>query len=313
MSPACFGEPPRRAVSRPGYRCRGVTSRRLYMRGSRVHFLEAGHGPAVLLVHGDGGCADDWLPVMRQLAREHRVIAVDLPGYGGSSPIGRVTPAASAVFLWRFAEAVSVRCPVLVGHSLGGAIALHMALRWPDRVPALGLVSPLGMGRAVNPHLLQVANPLLDLTLLAPILPLGPQVLTALTAAEGSSRPWRLPASWWRSQLRTASSPTALRTTVRTTRAVIGPAGQRELLVHRLSELPMPTLVVWGEDDEVLPVSQAYAAAGHLRRGRLALLPRCGHLVADEAGDRLSRVLREFFDHAGTRRTAHGCRGRPAP
>ncbi|MBT2384965.1 alpha/beta fold hydrolase [Streptomyces sp. ISL-11] len=280
----------------------------LHVQGVRTHYLEAGQGPATLLVHGDGGAADGWLGVMRGLAGTRRVIAVELPGYGLTQPIGCLEPAVTANFLWKFAKAVGLRRPTVVGHSLGGAIAVHMALQHPDRVPELVLVSSVGMGRAINPvQILQAATPLGELSLFASRLPFGPQLLTAWAAAEGSWNPRRLPASWWRAQTKAASSHRALNTALRAGRIVTGPLGQRHPLLDQLHKLPMPTLVVWGAEDQLLPSWQAKAALRHLRHGHLAVFPRCGHLVPIEAAGRLLKALRSFLAHAEAERTRH-CR-----
>lgn len=290
--------------------CRPVVRKRwLEVQGIRTRYLEAGRGPVILLVHGDGGAAEDWLQVMRGLASTRRVIAVELPGYGWTQPIRHLEPAATAGFLWKFAKAVEAHRPTVVGHSLGGAIAVNMALQHPDRVPALGLVSSAGMGRDINPvQVLQATTPLGNLTLLAPSLPFGPQLLTAWAAAEGAWNPRRLPASWWRSQTKATSSHRSLDQALRTGRIIIGPSGQKHLLLHRLHELPMPTLVAWGAEDHILPSRQAKAALRHLRHGHLTVIPRCGHLVPVEAPGRLLKALDRFLEHADTERehdTAH--------
>lgn len=270
--------------------------------GVRTRFLQAGHGRPVLLVHGEGGVAENWCDVMTGLARHYRAIAVDLPGNGESDPTACPSPDATAAFLWRFLGTIGIGSAALIGHSFGGAVAVHMALRHPARVPRLVLVSPTGMGRAVHPGQVLQASPLLgELSLLAPGIPLGPELLVTWLSLVGTDRPWCLPPTWWRPQTRAASSPEALAAALRVQRCLLGPFGQRRLLLDDLRNLTVPTLVVWGIRDRVLPYRQALRAFRHLPDARLALFPHSGHLLPVESPDGLLDVVVPFL-HAAPRR-----------
>ncbi|MEU2436724.1 alpha/beta hydrolase [Streptomyces rubradiris] len=265
--------------------------------GTRTRYLEAGRGSPVLLLHGEGGVSEEWHRIIRGLAGSHRVIAVDLPGYGYSEPISDASPAAMAAFAWKFAHRVHAERPAVMGHSLGGSIAVHMALQRPAHIPSLVLVSSSGMGRAVNPAMVvQSVTPLGDLTRwLIPVLPCGSTLLVSSVALFGSVRPWRMPPTWISSQVKAVSSPEALKTTLRSQRAAVGLLGQKELLVRRLPELPMPTLVAWGTHDRMLPFWHGIAARRRLGRGQLRLIPCTGHLVPQESAGALLRAVRPFL------------------
>ncbi|MEE1928833.1 alpha/beta fold hydrolase [Streptomyces sp. TRM 70351] len=274
-----------------------VVERWIDVGGTSTRYLEAGRGDPVLLIPSEGCASEQWYGVLKGLADGYRVIAVDLPGYGYSEPAPGADPAAMAAFAWKFARAVRAERPVVVGHSFGGAVAVNMALQQPGSVPSLVLVSPAGMGRAINPAKLVLAvTPLGDLTKwLVPRLPFGPRLLVTAVAAVGSCRPWRIPSPWWSSQVKAVSSPGALSMTLRSQRTSVGPLGQKNLLLRQLPELPMPTLVAWGLQDVLVPFWQGIVARRRLRDGRLKLVPRAGHLVPMEAADELLRAVRPFL------------------
>lgn len=265
--------------------------------GTATRYLEAGTGPPVLLIPGEGSVAEEWYDVIRGLADRYRAVAVDLPGYGYTEPITDASVPAFTAFVWRFVRTLGLERPVLIGHSLGGAVAIHAALEQPSRVPALVLVCSAGLGRAINPlAILQSVTPLGDLTVwLVPVLPQGPRLHAAAVALFGSCRPWRIHPAWWSSQTRAVSTPVALETSLRSQRATVGFFGQRDPVAGRLGELPMPTLVAWGLQDRQLPFWQGIAARRRLRRGRLVLVPCAGHFLPTEAPGELVRAVRRFL------------------
>ena len=127
--------------------------RRVSVGGVDTRYLEAGSGPVLVMLHGHEQNAASWRHVMPALARSRRVIAVSLPGHGDSAPpLGGYAPSRDiAPSVAAFLDALEIDTVDLVGHSVGGAVALHLALADPARVRTLTLVASAGLGRAVNP------------------------------------------------------------------------------------------------------------------------------------------------------------------
>ncbi len=135
-----------------------IGDREVDLNGSRVHYLTAGDGPHLVLLHGLGDSARDWQWVLPALARRFRAIAPDFPGFGESDrPRAAYSPACFAEFVAGFLDALHVPSAVVVGNSLGGLAALRFALADPGRVPALVLVGAAGLGREVNPGMKRMA------------------------------------------------------------------------------------------------------------------------------------------------------------
>ncbi|MBW4717221.1 alpha/beta fold hydrolase [Saccharothrix obliqua] len=270
--------------------------------GRATRYLEAGSGHPVVLIHGEGSVSETWYDVLKGLGSGYRAIAVDLPGYGYTEPVGDATPQGLAAFVWEFAEVLGLSRPALIGHSLGGLVAVHAALRQPTRAAALVLVDSAGLGRAVNPVMvLQSVTPLGDLTRwLIPLLPYGPELLVGAVGLIGAVRPWRISARWWRSQVQAVATPGALDTTLDSNRAAVGLLGQRHPVLGRLRELPQPTLVLWGIRDLQVPWWQGVLARSRLRNGRLKLVLISGHLLPLERPAALIAAVRPFLATAAT-------------
>jgi pimeloyl-ACP methyl ester carboxylesterase len=223
-----------------------------------------------VLLHGAGDNSLDWRWVMPALAREHRVYAPDLLGSPDSArPAADYSPGFFERFLAVFVDALDIGRAAFVGNSLGGLIALRLALFEPARVTALVLVDSAGLGSAVNPAFTSVNVPLLGEAAI-PFwrTPVGAyQRAWGRTALLFAHPPASVPHEWLAEQCWLARSAGYLEAHLTTLRALVGPFGQREVLVERLGQLAMPTLVVWGERDRVFPRSQAKRAVARLREG----------------------------------------------
>lgn len=264
-----------------------------------VRYLAAGDGPPLILLHGVGDNAFDWSWVMPALARTHRVYAPDLPGSGGSAgPRGNdYSPASFERFLAAFMDALEVENTAVVGNSLGGLVGLRLALNDPDRVTALVLLAGAGLGRKVSPALRSLALPGYGRLAVAwGKRPPGAaqRALARATLLFGSPR--RIPAKWLKEQYDLARRPGFLKGQLATVRAQVGIRGQREILLSRLPSLRVPTLVVWGERDRVLPPDQAREAVSRIPDGSLELIPDCGHLPQVERPDRVAEILVRFLN-----------------
>lgn len=155
--------------------------------GNRIHYVERGDGPPILMVHGLGGTQFHFRPLFAGLEKDFRLVAVDRPGSGFSTRRGHLpgSPREQAAFLVSFMEAVGIDRPLVVGHSLGGAVTLALALDFPEKIAGIVLVSPLTQHRDdVPPQFgaLNIRSPLLRRivaeTVSAPnAVKLGPQTL----------------------------------------------------------------------------------------------------------------------------------------
>ena len=257
--------------------------------GLPIRYLAAGEGPPVVLLHGAGDNALDWRWVMPTLAATHRVYAPDLPGSPDSArPAADYSPAFFERFVAAFADALDIGRATFVGNSLGGLVALRLALSEPARVTALVLVNSAGLGRAVNPAFTFVNVPGLG----EAALPFWRTPVGAYQRAWGrmallfAHPPRSVPREWLAEQCRLALTPGYLEAHLSVLRALVEPGGQREVLADRLPLLKIPTLVVWGERDRVFPRSQAKEAVAQLPEGSLTLVPECGHMPHVECPDR---------------------------
>jgi pimeloyl-ACP methyl ester carboxylesterase len=265
--------------------------------GLPIRYLSAGTGPPLVLLHGAGDNALDWRWVMPTLAATHQVYAPDLPGSPDSArPAADYSSAFFERFVSAFADALGVERATFIGNSLGGLIALRLALSEPTRVNALVLVDSAGLGRAVNPAFTSVNVPGLGEAAI-PLwrTPAGAYQRAWARAMLLFARPGRVPREWLREQRRLAQVPNYLEAHLTALRSQVSPGGQREVLVDQLSFLKMPTLVVWGARDRVFPKSQAREAVSRLREGWLALIRDCGHMPHVECPDRFLAALDKFI------------------
>jgi pimeloyl-ACP methyl ester carboxylesterase len=264
-----------------------------------IRYLSVGEGPPLVLVHGAGDNSLDWRWVLPALARKHRVYALDLPGSPDSArPAADYSPAFFERFVAAFVDALGIGRATFVGNSLGGLIALRLALSEPARVTALVLVDSAGLGRAVNPVFTSVNVP----GPFEAVIPFWRTPVGAYQRAWGRTAllfahpPGSVPRQWLAEQCRLALWPGYLEAHLAALRALVSPLGQREVLVDRLPSLKIPTLVVWGARDRVFPEVQARDAVAHLPEGSLALIPDCGHMPHVECPDRFLAALDGFID-----------------
>jgi pimeloyl-ACP methyl ester carboxylesterase len=276
------------------FRLRHVT-----IHGHRVGYRMAGEGPAIVLVHGLTGSSTTWREVMPALARDHTVIAPDLLGHGESAkPRGDYSLGAHASGVRDLLVALGIERATFVGHSLGGGVALQLAYQFPQRCERLVLVASGGLGKEVSLLLRAVSLPGSELVL--PVV-LSGRLHRALSAtgellgrlgARMSVRQKEI----WRSY--TGLSEVRGRMAfIHTVRSVIDPMGQRVSARDRLylaSE--MPTLIVWGTSDRIIPVEHAYDAHELMPGSRLAIVEGAGHFLPFEEPAAFLDALVPFLD-----------------
>jgi len=271
--------------------------RTIELHGRSIAYAEMGEGPVLLLIHGMAGTWENWREVIEPLAREHTVIAPDLPGHGASEPGGGDYSLGSlAACLRDLLVALGHDRATLVGHSLGGGIAMQFSYQFPELVERLVLVSSGGLGREVSPVLRAAALPGADLFIAATASP-GRVVGSALArglAAVGF-RPNADVAEVARGYASLADRDRRA-AFLATIRAVVGTGGQS---VHAGDRLYLaegvPVLIVWGERDAMIPARHGQDAHGAIPGSRLELFEGVGHLPQVEAPARFVAVLERFL------------------
>jgi pimeloyl-ACP methyl ester carboxylesterase len=270
--------------------------RRRVLHGHEIAYRRAGRGPAVLLVHGMAGSSRTWKDVMPRLAEHCDVIAPDLLGHGDSAtPSGDYSLGGFAALLRDLLGALDVEHVTVVGQSLGGGVAMQLAYQHPELVERLVLVASGGLGREVNWMLRALAFP--GAEYVAPVIfpsfvqRLGDHVGRA--AQRLGIRAPRVAEMWGAySSLIDGAHRAAF---MRTLRSVIEVGGQSVSANDRLYlAAAMPTLIVWGDADPIIPVSHAYAAHEAIVGSRLEILPGVGHFPQVEEPERVTRLLLDF-------------------
>lgn len=265
--------------------------------GRSIHYVQAGSGPVLLLIHGMAGNAENWRAVVEPLARAHTVIAPDLPGHGSSEPGGGdYSLGALAGTLRDLLVVLGHERATLVGHSLGGGIAMQFAYQFPEMVERLVLVSSGGLGPEVSLILRAAALPGADLFISATA-GAGHRVGSALGRGLGAIglRPTADVAEVARGYGALAD-PHRRAAFLATLRSVVGTHGQRVAAGDRLYLAEtLPLLIVWGSRDPIIPVSHAEAAHEALPGSRLEIFQGVGHLPQLEEPGRFVAVVERFL------------------
>jgi pimeloyl-ACP methyl ester carboxylesterase len=273
------------------------------LHGFELHYVDAGNGVPIVFIHGLLGSHLDWADLLSTLSARHRVVAPDLFGHGASEkPMGDYSLGAHAATLRDLLDHLGIGAVTLVGHSLGGGIAMQFAYLFPERVRGLVLVSSGGLGRELS-VLLRLST-----------LPGAEWVLPALASrwvrrhgdavGRGLARlgvhPGHDGRRAWQGFV-SLGDPETRRAFLATSRAVIDPGGQTVTARHRLSELAgVPTLLVWGSRDRLIPAWHAVEAHQAIPNSRIEVFEGAGHFPHLDEPDRFVRVLREFIAGSGT-------------
>ena len=267
------------------------------LHGERYGYQRAGRGPLVVLLHGIAGTSATWDAVIPRLAEHYDVIAPDLLGHGESAkPHGDYSLGAYANVVRDLLEALGMGRATIVGHSLGGGIAMQFAYQFIERCERLVLVSSGGLGREVHPLLRAATLPGAEAVL--------PWLSTAGSRGVGALvhalRLLGVRASadldeTWRSFV-SLEEPAARRAFIQTVRGVMDHGGQRVSANERLYLAEgLPTLIVWGEKDPLIPVRHAREAHERMAGSRLEIFPDAGHFPYRDDPERFASVLVDFI------------------
>lgn len=272
---------------------------RTTLHGHELSYTDTGDGSAVILIHGLMSSSRTWTGQLDRLATLHRVIAPDLFGHGESDkPAGDYSLSAHAASLRDLLDAIDVPTATLVGHSLGGGIAMQMAYLFPDRVDAVVLVSSGGLGRELNPLLRAATLPGSELVL--PVLSsswvhtIGDTALNLWSRA-GLPRVSPSTDEAWQGLSSLADGDTR-RAFLATSRSVIDVHGQTVSAQNRLSGIASrPTMLIWGERDRIVPSAHVEAARRELPATRIEMFARSGHFPHLDEPDKFAAVLADFM------------------
>jgi pimeloyl-ACP methyl ester carboxylesterase len=274
------------------------TAQTVSVHGREVSYLEAGDGPLLLLIHGMAGTAHNWESVIEPLALHNLVVAPDFPGHGDSAPGGGDYSLGSlASGLRDLMIALGRDRATLVGHSLGGGVALQFAYQFPEMVERLVLVSSGGLGPEVGAILRAAALPGADLFIRSTAMP-GSIAGGWLTGALGrlGLRPNADLAEVGRAYASLADADRR-KAFLSTLHAVVDTDGQRVAALDRLYLAEnLPVLIVWGERDPIIPVEHGRAAHAQLPGSHLEVFPDAGHVPMLESPGRFAAVLQRFLD-----------------
>jgi pimeloyl-ACP methyl ester carboxylesterase len=276
-----------------------IRTEEIELHGHRVSYRVAGEGPLILLIHGIAGRSEQWLDSMAILAQEHTVLAPDLLGHGHSAkPRGDYSLGAYAAGLRDMMIALGHRKATVVGHSLGGGIALQFAYQFPERTERLVLVSSGGLGREVHPLLRAATLPGAELVL--PLISNGTvrDAGTAVSQVVGrlGFRAGPDIAEFARGYGSLADGD-ARSAFLHTLRAVIEPGGQRVNASDRLYLAEdMPTLIVWGRRDPIITVRHAGVAHRGMPGSRLEVFDEAGHFPQLDEPVRFAQTLADFIE-----------------
>ncbi len=268
------------------------------LHGHEVIYHTVGSGPPVVLIHGMVNSSRHWRAVALELADRYTVIAPDLIGHGDSAtPRGDYSLGAHAAAIRDLLTSIGVGGATIVGHSLGGGVAMQFFWQFPQRVDRLVLVSSGGLGREVSPMLRGAALPGAAAVVWAAA---HPAVLAALDGvAERLDRGASGRGTYLRAvarALRPLEAAGARRAFLQTLRSVIDARGQRVSATDRLYLLgPVPTMVVWGERDHTIPLEHGRAAHELIPNSRFETLPRAAHFPHLEDPHGLAELIGEFI------------------
>jgi pimeloyl-ACP methyl ester carboxylesterase len=275
-----------------------VELRHIEIHGHRVGYRTAGSGPVIVLVHGMAGSSATWRFVMPTLAERFTVVAPDLVGHGGSEkPRADYSLGAFASGVRDLLLALGHDRATLVGQSLGGGVAMQFAYQFPERSERLVLVSSGGLGDEVSMLLRLLTLPGAEL-----VLPLactdwlhgaGVKVAGWLANVGLHTGPHLTEVWHGYGSLADAETRTAF---LHTLRSVVDVAGQRVSAADRLYlAAAIPTLIVWGDHDRIIPVEQGRATHEAIPGSRLEIFEDTGHFPHCEQPDRFCEVLLDFL------------------
>ena len=252
-------------------------------------------GTVVILIHGLGASADIWRYNVEALAEQHRVYVPDVIGFGRSDKPGpSFSPFDYTRFLDDFLNILRIEGASLIGQSLGGAIALHYALQFPQKVRKLVLVDSAGLGKEVIWTLRLMSIPLVGELVSYPSRK-GVELFFKFAVRD----PALVTKDFVDLYYNFFSRPGFQKFLLKIVRSIINVAGAREEVLaplrNNLSKITQPTLIIWGERDRVLPLKHAYWGKEKLPNAELKIIEGCGHIPFFERPEEFNKLVLEFL------------------
>jgi len=268
--------------------------------GLQVRYSDRGSGDSViLLLHGFGGDLDNWMFNLGALSEKHRLLALDLPGHGKSSKT-IIDPSINGMekFVSKFLELLDLTSVNIVGHSMGGAIAIQMMLDHPQTVKSITLIGSAGLGTNINNDYL---NRFVEYQ--------TPQEMTRVLQQLFADK--SLVSHQLVEEILNYKRMDGVETALKALSETLKSLGQQTILADNLVASGKPVLLIWGREDQIIPVSHAEnfsAAAG--TNVKIEIFESAGHMVHMEKASEVNRCLLDFlirpeqliyFDNEGKR------------
>ncbi len=268
---------------------------RIELEGREVNYCELGEGPAIVFIHGLGASWQSWLEQMPELASDHRVVAMDLPGFGYSEmPREDISIESYARWTVKLMDALGIESAAVVGNSMGGFVSAELAIKFPERVQRLVFVSAaiFWQNRRRAQPLVQLAR-LSDAVVARALVRATDDIATrrrlryAALASAGFRYPQYISDELAHEMVRSA------RRTDGFLPALEALAGYD--LVEELPKISCPTLIVWGAHDQLVSVRDAERLEDLIPDSRREVFERTGHVAMLERPERFNRLLRDFL------------------
>ncbi len=270
----------------------GLTPRFETVEGYRVRYVRAGSGPAVVLLHGLASSIYTWKDVMPALARDHDVLALDLPGFGESDQPPDLDAARYPAVVLGLMDRLGLARAALVGNSMGGAVAVTIAATWPERVSVLVLLDSAGFNLATSqrPWILRLVGA-------GPISPLLERMpVRGWVVRVGLSQVFFDPALMTRERQDEYLAPLVRPGAIASMRSLLlARAQQASTFREQVTAVRAPALVVWGREDRWVPLAQADQFVAAIPGSRKVVLEACGHLPQEERPQEVLRLLVDFL------------------
>jgi pimeloyl-ACP methyl ester carboxylesterase len=258
---------------------RSIISNKINVNGLDCHYFTGGQGEPLIIIHGGGDGAYAWMRNIAILSRKYSIYVPDLPGFGESQPLpGNFYIPEMVEFVNHFAASVGLERFYLMGHSLGGGIALQYTLKYPHKISKLVLVSSLCLGKEIAWWIRLLSPPVICRST-------GKFILSFYRCIKYIAKffgPWNIIEPFSKTSIQIGTRIANL-------------TEQTIVLLGQLPKIMAPTLVVWGDKDPVVPFAQAYNAAELIPDCQVKVFEDAGHSVYRERLGEFSNVLYGFL------------------